>query len=85
MSDEEGQEEEAETAIPMAMPCKPTQEEIDNHNLSHLPFRSWCKHCVMGRAQSTPHYHRDHTEDKILAIVGAGHEEEILRILKNEK
>jgi len=27
----------------------------------------------------------NHTEDKILAIVGAGHEEEILRILKNEK
>ena len=33
-----------------------------------MPFRSWCKHCVKGRAQSTPHYHRDHSEDKVPTI-----------------
>ena len=33
-----------------------------------MPFRSWCKHCVMGRAQSTPHYHRDHSEDKVPTV-----------------
>ena len=52
------------------LPCgtKPSQREIDEHERTHLPFRSWCKHCVKGRAQSTPHYHRDHTEDKVPTI-----------------
>ena len=22
----------------------------------HVPFRSWCKHCVMGRAKDDPHF-----------------------------
>ena len=29
--------------------------EIDKHNMTHLPFRSWCRHCVRGRAESHPH------------------------------
>ena len=24
-------------------PCMPTQEEVDLHNTTHYPFRSWCK------------------------------------------
>ena len=27
-------------------PREPTQEERDRHNVSHCPFRSWCKLCV---------------------------------------
>ena len=35
---------------------KPSQEEVDAHERScHVPFRSWCKHCVMGQAVSDPH------------------------------
>ena len=26
----------------------PTQSEIDDHNVDHLPFRSWCVSCVCG-------------------------------------
>ena len=47
---------------------KPSQREIDEHERTHMPFRSWCKHCVKGRAQSTPHYHRDHSEDQVPTI-----------------
>ena len=28
----------------------PTQKEIDDHMATHLPFRSWCAHCVKGSA-----------------------------------
>ena len=24
----------------------PTQAEVDRHNLTHLPFRNWCPHCM---------------------------------------
>ena len=30
-------------------PTLPTKSEIDEHEKSHLPFRSWCRHCVYGR------------------------------------
>ena len=37
------------------MPVAPTQQEIEDHNVNHLPFRSWCKHCVRGRSKAHAH------------------------------
>ena len=43
---------------------EPTQGEIDEHNLNHANFRSWCPHCVKGRANSFPHtQHINRTAD----------------------
>ena len=37
-------------------PGNPTKEEIEKHRVSgHLPFRSWCKECVCGKAPGQPH------------------------------
>ena len=27
-------------------PSKPTNEERREHEFTHVPFRSWCRHCV---------------------------------------
>ena len=54
--DFEGSEEAKE--LPDVIPkChkKPTVSEIVAHNRSHTPYRSWCKHCVAGRAPNLPH------------------------------
>ena len=32
-------------------PKQPTAEERKEHELTHLPFRSWCRHCVRGRGK----------------------------------
>ena len=40
------EEEEANKAVAPKIPIKPSQEEVDAHMLTHLPFRSWCPHCV---------------------------------------
>ena len=37
------------------VPTAPSQQEIEDHNVNHLPFRSWCKHCVRGRSKAHPH------------------------------
>ena len=38
-------------------PNEPTQAEIEQHYAcNHVPFRSWCQHCVMGKAKNNPHY-----------------------------
>ena len=30
---------------------RPSQHDVDIHNLTHLPFRNWCPHCVKGKAK----------------------------------
>ena len=39
----------------MIDPCLPSQAEIDAHNLTHLPYRNWCVHCLRGRGKALPH------------------------------
>ena len=36
-------------------PPEPTPEMINRHNLTHLPYRSWCPHCVAARRNNAPH------------------------------
>ena len=36
-------------------PGDPTDAELEQHRTSHLPYRAWCKWCVMGRGTGTPH------------------------------
>ena len=33
-----------------ALPSNVSKEEFDAHQLTHHPFRSWCDHCVKGKA-----------------------------------
>ena len=33
-------------------PVKPSPAEIAQHNVLHIPLRSWCKYCVRGRGKS---------------------------------
>ena len=39
--EENQEEEEANKAVAPRIPIKPSQEEVDSHMLTHLPFRSW--------------------------------------------
>ena len=47
--------EEAVRAKSRRAPTLPTQEEIDDHELTHLPPRAWCRYCVRGGCVSDPH------------------------------
>ena len=33
----------------------PTDKEVQEHLVNHLPFRAWCRHCVKGKAKGLPH------------------------------
>ena len=37
------------------MAVAPSQQEIEDHNVNHLPFRSWCKHCIRGKSKAHAH------------------------------
>ena len=47
--------EEAPVARARKPPPGPTTEELDKHELAHVVFRSWCRHCVLGGAREDPH------------------------------
>jgi len=49
----------------MRDPGAPTRAEVDQHNITHLPFRSWCPSCVTGQAKDRAHK-RDVVEDKAI-------------------
>ena len=45
-------------------PKLPTEEEVRQHLMCHLPYRSWCHHCIRGRGRERDHRRRleDHVE-----------------------
>ena len=56
---EEKESEEAKTPEVLRDPGAPTPKEVEQHNVTHLPFRSWCPHCVSGKAQDRSHKKRE--------------------------
>ena len=36
-------------------PGQPTPKQLEDHRRLHLPYRLWCKWCVMGRGRGFPH------------------------------
>ena len=43
---DEHMDDEATVSKAMSGPVKPTAKMVEDHNVSHLPFRNWCSSCV---------------------------------------
>ena len=56
---------EATASKSLSQPPQPTPEEIANHRVSHIPFRSWCAACVEGRARSYAHKKHDTSHEEV--------------------
>ena len=41
--------------LKMNAPVRPMRKELEEHVVSHFPFRSWCEACVRGKAKANPH------------------------------
>jgi hypothetical protein len=50
-------------------PCEPSAEEVAEHCLTHLPFRSWCRFCCRGRGIEMPHRRKAEGEERLLPEV----------------
>jgi hypothetical protein len=55
-------ESEARRPVSRRAPVAPTAKEIAEHDLVHLPFRSWCPCCVAGKAKHWPHFKKSQEE-----------------------
>ena len=49
-------------------PGDPTMEEYEAHRVDHMPYRSYCPHCVNGRA--TGHKHKSQREEQRVPQLG---------------
>lgn len=45
----------ATKAKPLTMPKQPTAQEIQEHNITHLPYRSWCPVCIQSKGRQANH------------------------------
>ena len=50
----EGQEE-GQAARPLPQPRMPSRKLVEEHELTHIPYRSWCVHCRRARGIAAPH------------------------------
>ena len=44
----EGETEDAAPKRIAADPGRPSQLEVEEHEVDHCPFRSWCEECIKG-------------------------------------
>ena len=59
-----GEEEGIEVKVGK-MERAPSKEEVAMHIVNHIPFRSWCSHCVKGKAHGNQHRRRKTMEDEV--------------------
>ena len=54
---------EAQPARFGSVPALPSKAEVEQHELTHLQFRSWCRHCVRAKGEESPN--RESTPDGV--------------------
>ena len=47
---------EAQPARPGNVPVLPSEAEVEQHELTHLPFRKLCRDCVRAKGKESPHH-----------------------------
>ena len=52
-------EDGSRVAVIRRGPKEPTELEIRAHYATHVPYRSWCPHCVAAAGKATPHRQGD--------------------------
>ena len=46
--------EEGRAPVLRKGPRTPSRQELEEHMVTHLPFRDWCVHCLNGRGRNDP-------------------------------
>ena len=59
---EEVAEEEGRKAVVRRGVEGPTKKEREEHEATHCPYRSWCRHCVRGRGRNSLHFKKKEEE-----------------------
>ena len=63
-----GAADEGITAKVYRVEGKPSKAEVEAHMATHVPFRSWCAHCVQGKSKAVGHRARKSSEEEIPVV-----------------
>ena len=55
---------QVERARPLPQPRLPSRQEVQEHELTHIPYRSWCVHCVRGAGRSGAYRRRARQDEE---------------------
>ena len=68
--DEEGEDDGGvwQVCQDIPEPIEPTREQRERHNLTHMPYRSWCPHCVAARRTAQAHKLSKDDERRMLPL-----------------
>ena len=66
-NENEAVEGESRAAVGKRSPKEPTKKQRDEHENTHMPYRSWCEDCVRSRARNSPR-HKKAPEDPLEEI-----------------
>jgi hypothetical protein len=64
-----GTDHSGRSPAPLSNPMSPSAFEVEEHNRTHLPYRSWCQHCVRGWGQSRDHRKLNSAKERIIPQV----------------
>ena len=45
-------------------PGLPSRQEVQEHELTHIPYRSWCVHCIRRAGRSDAHRRRARQDEE---------------------
>ena len=51
-------------------PQKPSATDVEEHRVTHIPYRSWCRECVEGKALGEQRGHAKDSGVRTVAVVG---------------
>ena len=63
--------------VPFLLPCpmKPSKEDVERHNATHLPYGCWCPVCVKAKGREDAHKRGDGKEKPGLPIISMDYSE----------
>ena len=61
-------DEDKRKPVAIKVPKMPSREVQDHHNLTHIPFESWCEACLATRSKEDGHKLKDHKEKVVLSF-----------------
>ena len=66
---EEEEEDEGHRPKYKIVSDKPSKQEVEEHMMTHIPFRDWCPHCVRGKSKAAPHRKRKEGEEEEVPVI----------------
>eukprot|EP00435_Cladocopium_sp_Y103_P012360 s1468_g3.t1 len=46
------------------IPAEPTEEEVREHNTTHIPYKAWCELCIAHKGRQDKHHRESHTSSE---------------------